>query len=567
MMIVPMMGSEPVPFPVSTQWRLVDGEWYTHIARSKPGDIVQTPFGPKKVVEHEYAPRVPMETEPRPDLKSVARMFRVDRDSLEFPTSSPGPLSETILAENRSRGVLTIRNVSKPIKGIEIELKPASIPPGETGELTFIYRPAVRQLRRQFRTRFAIEPIGRRLAVKINFRNRESAFQDQADVKYGEPVIVTGQGRQSLDITALTAGRTYRVSSRAKKLDADDGEVYLAVHSGNRRAAVTDGPFRLSVGEERTFATDFRAGGSNMMRVDLGYTGQGRVGWSAVSVTPLLQVNPPVANADFESPFLHPWKRSAKIQARVVRSPVHAGTGSLELMGEPGYFYQDVSGLSPGRRYEVRVRARSAGGRPAIAALSLHDKRNRQEESSGMRPVSDSAFELLTAPFTASETGVVRIHLTYHEGEGPVYFDDVAVRDVGTPNGGFEGASLGPWTSYGDAVAAIETELVFSGSQSLVQSGSAGGVSQTIKNLDPAKHYQVIAWVRAAPDSDVQAELKLADGRIQDGPRTVSAERFEPFAVDFKPEAGGTMGLALERAGGSGAIYWDDVFVRERRQR
>ena len=75
----------------------------------------------------------------------------------------------------------------------------------------------------------------------------------------------------------------------------------------------------------------------------------------------------------------------------------------------------------------------------------------------------------------------------------------------------------------------------------------------------------MIAWVRAAPAADAQAALKLADGRKQDGPRTVSTERFEPFAVDFEPEADGTVALALERAGGSGAIYWDDVLVRERR--
>ena len=102
-----------------------------------------------------------------------------------------------------------------------------------------------------------------------------------------------------------------------------------------------------------------------------------------------------------------------------------------------------------------------------------------------MWAVSDSAFELLTAPFTASETGVVRIHLTYHGGEGPVYFDDVAVREAGTPNGGFEDASLTPWISYGDTEATVEKEVVFSGVQSLAQSGAIGGVSQTITDLDP----------------------------------------------------------------------------------
>ena len=562
-MLVPMMGAKPVPFPVSTQWKLVDGEWYAHFPLPKPGDVVQTPFGPKTIVERQFAPRTPIETAPRPDLKSVGRMFRIDRDALEFPTSAPEPVQESISIENRSRGELTVRPISKPIKGVEMELTPASISPGEEGLLTFTYQPAVRQLRRQFRVRFVIEPIAQRFSVTLKFRDRQAAYRDQAGVKYGEPVTVTGEGRQSLDITGLTPGRTYRVSARATALEGNESEVYLAVHEGNPRAAVSGGPLRLAAGEERTLIADFRAGGSALMRVDLGYIGSaGRASWSAVSVTPLLQVNPPIVNPGFENPFLHPWKSSSKIQAKIVGSSARSGKGSVELSGEAGYIFQDVSGLSPGRRYEVRVWARS-DGRPAVAALGLHDKRNNHPESSGMPPVSVSEYAPLAAPFTASETGVVRIHLTYHGGEGVVYFDDVTVERAGTSNGGFEDKAPVPWISYGEAETALEKEIVFGGAQSLAQSGAPGGVSQTIANLDPEKRYQVIAWVRAAPEATAQASLKLAGGRIQDGPRTVSAEHFEPFALDFEPAADGTIELQLERGEGSGALYWDDILVRE----
>ena len=565
LMIMPMMGSKPVPFPVSTQWKLVDGEWYGYIPQSRPGDIVQTPFGPKKVMEPTFAARTPIETEPRPDLKSVGRMFRIERAALEFPTSAAEPVQETISIKNRSRGDLTVRAISKPIKGLKVELRPESISPGEEGLLTFTYEPAVRQLRRSFRVRFAVEPIAQHFAVKVNFRDRQATFRDQAGVKYGEPVTVTGVGRQSIDITGLTPGQTYRVSARAQGLEGDDGEVYLAAHEGNRRAAATGGPYPLGAGDERTLIADFRASGSALMRVDLGYTATaaGRAGWSAVSVTPLLQVNPPVVNPGFENPFLYPWKGSSKIEAKIVSSPARSGKGSVELSGEAGYIYQDVSGLSPGRGYEVRVWARS-DGRPAVAALGLHDKQNRNEQSSGMLTVSVSEYAPLAAAFTASATGVVRIHLTYHGGEGPVYFDDVTVGRAGTSNGGFEDKTLAPWTSHGEVETAIEKEIVFGGTQSLVQSGEPGGVSQTIWNLDPKKHYQAVAWVRAAPEGRAQAALKLAGGRIQDGPRNVSTEHFEPFAADFEPNADGTIELRLERVEGSGALYWDDVLVRER---
>ena len=59
MMIMPMMGSKPLPFPVSTQWRLVDGEWYAYIPQFKPGDIVQTPSARRRLsnVSMRRAPR------------------------------------------------------------------------------------------------------------------------------------------------------------------------------------------------------------------------------------------------------------------------------------------------------------------------------------------------------------------------------------------------------------------------------------------------------------------------------------------------------------------------------
>ena len=564
-MIMPMMGSRPVPFPVSTQWRLVDGEWLAHIPQAKPGDTVETPFGPKQVVERDYAPRTPIEIAPRPDLKSVGRMYRLDRNALEFPTSAAGPVQEVILFKNRSRGELSVHMISKPIKGLKIEMTPESIPAGEEGELTFTYEPAVRQLRRKLRVRFVVEPIAQRFAVKVNYRDRQTAYRDEAGVKYGEAVALSGEGRQSLDITGLTPGQTYRVSARAKVLEGDDGEVYLAAHEGNRRAAATGGPFQLAAGDERTLIADFQAGGSAMMRVDLGYTGNtGRASWSAVSVTPLLRVNPPVVNHGFESAFLYPWKTSSKIEAKIVNSPARSGKGTVKLSGEAGYIYQDVSGLTPGSRYEVNVWARS-DGRPAVAALGLHDKRNNHKESSGMLPVSVSAYAPLAAAFTASETGVVRVHLTYHGGEGAVYFDDVTVGRAGTSNGGFEDKTPAPWIPYGETETAIEKEIVFGGGQSLAQNGAPGGVSQTITKLDSNKRYQVIAWVRAAPDANVQASLKLSgDGAVEDGPRTVTAEYFEPFAVDFKPQADGTIELQLDRGEGSGALYWDDVLVRER---
>ena len=85
-----------------------------------------------------------------------------------------------------------------------------------------------------------------------------------------------------------------------------------------------------------------------------------------------------------------------------------------------------------------------------------------------------------------------------------------------------------------------------------------------VQNLDPGKQYQAVAWARSAPGGDARVSLRVGDGRIEDGPRTVSGDNFEPFIADFEPDRDGTIRLTLARVGGSGAIYWDDVVIRQR---
>ena len=558
LMMMPMMGSKPVPFPVSTQWRLVDGEWYTHIPEAKPGDVVKTPFGLKTVVERKYAPRVPVETEPRPNRKSVGRMFHIDRDVLAFPTSAAGPVTETISIENRSRGELTLRPLSKTIKGVDFELTPASIPPGEKAVLTFTYTPAVRQLRRRYGMQFVIEPIAQRFTVKLNFRDRESPYTDQVGVKYGEPVTITAGGRQSLDITELTPGRIYHVSARAKMLEGDSGDVYLAVDELNRYAAFTHGPFQPAAGEERTLAVDFLARGSTdtrvpvtergprgptKMRIDRGYTdGNGTVHWSDVTITPRTVVQPAVANAGFEGPRLAPWILWGDVAARLTSDVVRTGNGSLELSRSVAVVLADVPGVNPGHAYEVSVWVRAAPGTQGLAHLDVHDGEDRRKQWTGKRKVSESAFERFSVDFVATETGNARVHLTYTGGPGRVYFDDVVVTEKSVPNGGFEAELLGPWEAYGDAETTVSDDVAAGGAYSLAQGGKPGGTSQQLEGLRPGGHYRITAWARSGPDTQGQALVRIlreagdngqADEKSQDGPRKVSDAIFEPFSVDF----------------------------------
>jgi hypothetical protein len=564
-MIVPMVSQEPVPIPVASTWKLVEGEWYAHFPLPKPGDVVDTPFGRKTVKENKRVADMPSAGFFRPDANSLGKMFALERNRVQFPTSAPGPITETILIENRSQGRLQIRPLSNPVKGLDFKLTPADIPAGEETTLTLVYQPAVRQLRRQQQLRFHVDPIARRFAVKVDFWEREWTFQDRAGVTYGKPVTVTGEGRQSLDITGLRPNETYRVIARAKMLEGDTGAAFISIRGATIENITSSKLTHVAVGEQRLFSVDFKTDTSAKMRVTLGYRGTfGRVRWSEVMVVPFLTTNPPVPNGGFENVLLNPWRLGIRVGNRLVSSLVHSGKRSMELSGkETGYIYQDVAGLTPEESYQVKAWIRAAPGKPAMAALSLHDGKSRNVQKTRPVDVSVTKYEPLILPFTASETGIVRIHLVFHEGP-PVYFDDVTVSHASISNAGFEGGVLGPWVAHGKGRIVIGKDVVLGGSQSLVQIGEVGSVSQMIQNLDPGKHYQAVAWARSAPGGDARVSLRLGDGRIKDGPRMVSGDNFEPFVVDFEPNPDGTIRLTLARVGGVGAIYWDDVIIRQR---
>ena len=177
---MPILGDTLLPVAVSMLWKVVDGEWYAHFPLPKPGDVIDTPFG-KRTVPGRTIPKgsiagAPGKTAPLPDVKSAAKTFLVDRDAVEFPANASGPVSETVSIENLSQGALTMRRLSKEVKGLDVELRPEPIPPGEKAALTFTYRPAVKQWRRPFRMRFVMEPLARRFTVKVTF----TASQDDS---------------------------------------------------------------------------------------------------------------------------------------------------------------------------------------------------------------------------------------------------------------------------------------------------------------------------------------------------------------------------------------------------
>jgi hypothetical protein len=151
----------------------------------------------------------------------------------------------------------------------------------------------------------------------------------------------------------------------------------------------------------------------------------------------MLSAGPEVPNNSFEAGPLSPWvpysgSSDGEFLPKVECSMGHLGSCALQEMGGSGIVFQDVGGLTPGRRYEITAWARSDRGGSSKAALWVHDTldANIAMNISGARTPDSEGWERYTVRFLANQTRKVRIHLNYYRGSGAIYWDDVSIFDM-----------------------------------------------------------------------------------------------------------------------------------------
>ena len=341
-MIMPMMGTRPVSIPAASNWRKVKGAWYLHYPQYKPGSTVQTPFGPKKISENPNRLEILPNIEERPDLASLRRMYRVSAKELRFPSSAPGRITQEITVINRSEGKLSLEQLTKQIKGIDIEIDPVEADPGEKIRVTFTYRPAVALHRRNQKVRFAVSPISQHFSVGLSFEKSQVSFEDTPGKVYVEHVTVTDEGRWSLDVTGLKVSQIYHIEIDAQALPGGQGQALLGVHDGSGVNGASDGPRRIDTGSNDRFAVNFTAPKAAKARILLGYVGgPGSVQWSGLKIVDRTRVHPEITQSGFEAPFVTPWNVWANVDAQVSAKAARSGKQSLAVRGDAGAIYQD----------------------------------------------------------------------------------------------------------------------------------------------------------------------------------------------------------------------------------
>jgi Family of unknown function (DUF6311)/Carbohydrate binding domain len=134
-----------------------------------------------------------------------------------------------------------------------------------------------------------------------------------------------------------------------------------------------------------------------------------------------------IGDPGFEDTDLSDWISWLSVKTAVSTSRVHSGKRSLAESAGAGSVYQDITGLEPGRKYEVSAWASASPGATATGQIAIWDPgTNLATFSTLLTP--GPTWQLMTHSETVSKSGTLRIHLFRNQGAGTIFWDDVRIR-------------------------------------------------------------------------------------------------------------------------------------------
>lgn len=222
------------------------------------------------------------------------------------------------------------------------------------------------------------------------------------------------------DVAGLIPGQMYVVSTWVQSSLAQNNGVTVALHDTQGNGAVYNS-VAATTGWQLV-STAFTATSTGKLRIHLVQNpGTAELTyWDDVTVTPV----PP--NGDFETGILSPWAIAGGNAS--IGTTAHTGVYGATLGGTTtqSWIYQDVAGLVPGQQYQVTAWVSSDSATTNGVSVWLHDTQGNGVSGTVISPTT--AWQQITALFTATSTGKLRIHLVQYAGTAETtYWDDVAV--------------------------------------------------------------------------------------------------------------------------------------------
>ncbi len=158
----PGFGNKPLPMPVRTLWKIVDGQWWWYI---DPETVNDTPFGKSSSSGPSTGQGGSLpDISQGPSPESLYKGVRADKQSVRFKIGEAS--SDQVTISSRLPGVVTLHLQANAIPGVEIKMDRTQLKPGESATVSFHSEPRTGASRAPFTAVVVVAPIN--LAIPIH---------------------------------------------------------------------------------------------------------------------------------------------------------------------------------------------------------------------------------------------------------------------------------------------------------------------------------------------------------------------------------------------------------------
>ncbi len=162
------MGRMRIKRPITSLWRIVDGQWFWYVMPIDPKVGQDTPFGRMRTSpEGPGAPSPPPSQITLPSMQEILKKVRVSKNDVML--SSYQASSDEVIVYNDMPGTVTVSLDPAFAPGLQVKLDRTELKAGETARVTFQYQPPDKQPKPTLTATVRVQPTTQAFPIQIQF--------------------------------------------------------------------------------------------------------------------------------------------------------------------------------------------------------------------------------------------------------------------------------------------------------------------------------------------------------------------------------------------------------------
>ena len=163
----PGLQGKPMPVPMNSLWKVVEGQWYWYIDREA---LLNTPFGKMRPPTDSPATAAAPLPDPSkgPDVTSLWKQVQADKRVVRLKKGEAS--SDQVTISSQMPGAVSLRLQSLDIPGLAIKLDRAELLKGDKAVLSFQYEPGDYAPHTPVVVNLRVQPINSVIPIQVVFQ-------------------------------------------------------------------------------------------------------------------------------------------------------------------------------------------------------------------------------------------------------------------------------------------------------------------------------------------------------------------------------------------------------------